>query len=42
MKSRILREIRNIFRLEKENKAMEKIIIGDIRNIFENEEGENY
>ena len=37
----MLRNIRNNFRLEKENKAIKGIILRDMRNIFENEE-ENY
>ena len=37
----IIRDIRNVFRLEKENKAIKNIILKNIRNVFENEE-ENY
>ena len=42
MKDRILRDIRNVFRLENENKAIKDIIVRDIRNHLENEERENY
>ena len=37
----MLREIRNVFRLEKENKAIKDTILRYIRNIFENEVQEN-
>ena len=38
-----IKDIRNIFRLEKENKAIKNRILRDIRNIFEREEEEeNY
>ena len=40
-RERTLRDIRHVFRLEKENKAVKDITLKDIRNIFENEE-ENY
>ena len=42
MKDRILRDIRNVFRLENENKAIKDIIVRYIRNHLENEERENY
>ena len=35
-------DIRNIFRLEKENKAIEDIIHRNIRNLFENQEEKYY
>ena len=38
IKDRILRDIRNVFRLEKENKAIKYIIFRNIRNLFENKE----
>ena len=31
-------DIRNILRLEKENKATEDIVLRNIRNLFENQE----
>ena len=37
-----IKDIRNLFRLEKENKAIKDIILRDIRNLFENEEEEIY
>ena len=37
-----IENIRNIFKLEKENKAVKDKIIADIRNPFEQEEEENY
>ena len=42
MKDRIIRDIRNLFRLEKEIKAIKYRIIRNIRNLFEYEEEENY
>ena len=38
----ILRDIKNVFRLEKENKAIKDIILRNIRNLFENKEEENF
>ena len=38
----MLKDIRNIFIVEKENKAIKDMIVRDIRNLFENEEEENY
>ena len=38
-----IRDIRNLFRLEKENKAIKDRILRDIKNLFEHEkEDENY
>ena len=37
-----IKDIRNFFRLEKENKAIKDIILRDIRNLCENEEEELY
>ena len=37
MKDSIIRDIRNIFRLQKENKGFKFRIIRDIRNVFEYE-----
>ena len=31
-----IKDIRNLFRLEKENKAIKDIILGNIRNLSEN------
>ena len=38
----MLRDIRNIFIIEKENKAIIDIILRYIRNHFENEEEDHY
>ena len=38
----MLRDIRTVFRLEKENKTIKDIILRDIRNLFENKEEEKY
>ena len=38
----MLRDIRNIFIIEKENKAIIDIMLRDIRNHFENEEEDHY
>ena len=38
----IIEDVRNLFRLKKENKAIKDIILRDIRNILRNEEEENY
>ena len=38
----MLRDIRNVFIIEKENKAIIDIILRDIRNHFENEEEDYY
>ena len=40
-KGRILRDIKNVLRLEKENKAIKDWILRDISNLFEHEEEEN-
>ena len=37
-----IKDIRNLSRLEKENKAFKDIILWDIRNLSGNEEEENY
>ena len=37
-----IKDILNLFRLEKQNKAVKYIIVRNIRNIFEHEEKENY
>ena len=42
MKDRIIRDIRNLFRLEKDIKAIKYRIIRNIRNLFEYEEEEYY
>ena len=36
------RDIRKVFKLEKENKAIKNIILRNIRNIFEKEEEKNF
>ena len=36
----MIKDVRNLFRLEKETKAMR--ILRDIKNLFEHEEEENY
>ena len=38
----MLRDIRKVFRLEKENKATINIILRDITNLFDHEKEENY
>ena len=38
----IIKDIRNIFRLEKENKAIKDRIFRDNKNLFEHKEKENY
>ena len=38
----IIKDIRNIFRLEKETKAIKDRILRDIKNLFEHEQEENY
>ena len=38
----IVKDIRNLFRLEKETKAIEDRILRDIKNLFELEEEDNY
>ena len=38
----IIKDIRNLFRLEKETKAIKDRILRDIKNLFEHEEEENY
>ena len=37
-----IKDIRNLFRLEKESKAINDRILRDIRNLLEHEEEENY
>ena len=39
---KIIKDIRNLFRLEKKTKAIKYIIPEDIKNDFEHEEEENY
>ena len=41
-KNIIIRDIRNLFRLEKENEVIKDVILRAIRNLFENEEEDNY
>ena len=41
-KDRILRDIRQVFRLGKENKAIKDIILTNIRNLLENEQEEKF
>ena len=38
----IIKDKRNLFRLEKETKAIKDRILRDIKNLFEHEEEENY
>ena len=38
----IIKDIRNLFRQEKETKAIKDRILRDIKNLFEHEEEENY
>ena len=38
----VTKDIRSLFRLKKENKAIKGRIIKEIRNLFEHEEGESY
>ena len=38
----IIKDIRNLFRQEKETKAIKDRILRDIKNLFENGEEENY
>ena len=38
----IIKVIRNVFRLEKETKAIKGRILRDLRNLFEDKEKENY
>ena len=42
VKNRVNGDMRNLFRLKKENKAITNIVLRDIRNYFEHEEEENY
>ena len=37
-----IKDIRNLFKLKKETKAMKDRILRDIQNLFEHEEEENY
>ena len=39
---KIIKDLRNLFRLKKENKVMKGRRPRDIRNLFEHEEEENY
>ena len=41
-RKKIIKDIRNLFRLEKKTKAIKYIIPEDIKNDFEHEEEENY
>ena len=38
----IIKDIRNLFRLEKETKAIKDRILRDIKNLFEHEKEEKY
>ena len=38
----IIKDIRSLFKLEKETKAVKDRILRDIKNLFEHEEDENY
>ena len=42
IKNRVIRDIRNLFGLKKENEAIKNREIRGIRNLFEHEEEENY
>ena len=42
MEDNIIKDIRNLFRLEKRNEAIEDRVIRDIKNPFEDEEEEDY
>ena len=42
IKDKILRDIRNFFRLKKENEVLKNIIFRDIRNLFDHEEKNCY
>ena len=42
IKDRILRDIRQVFRLGRKNKAIKDIILTNIRNLLENEEEEKF
>ena len=37
-----IKDMRSLFRLEKETKAIKNRILRDIKNLFEHEEEENY
>ena len=41
-RKKIIKDIRNLFRLEKKTKAIKDIMPEDIKNDFEHEEEENY
>ena len=41
IKENIIKEVRNLFRLKKNNKAIKDRIIRDIRNLTKHEEAEN-
>ena len=38
----VIKDIRNIFRLERETKGIKDRVLRDIKNLFEHEEEENY
>ena len=42
MKKKTIKDIRNLFRLEKETKTIKDRILRDIKNFFEHEKEENY
>ena len=42
IEDRILRDIKNVFRLEKENEVIKDIMLRDIRKLFEDEEERSY
>ena len=39
---KVIKDMRNLFRWEKESKEIKNRILRDIKNIFEHEEEENY
>ena len=41
-KENIIKDVRNLLRLEKGTKAIKDRILRDINNLFEHKEGENY
>ena len=38
----VIKDIRNIFRLERETRGIKDRVLRDIKNLFEHEEEENY
>ena len=42
MKKKTIKDIRNLFRLEKETKTIKDRILRDIKSLFDHEEEENY